>query len=511
MRSSISARTAWRRRTHRAVRLLEDFARRTPRPPNAAGPVPNAPLALVVEDNPELREFIADVLAVRYRVRAANDGAKALALVPELKPDVIVSDVAMPEMDGYTLCRTLRADRETADIPILLVTARTEVASVLEGFDAGANDYVLKPFHGRELLARVDVHVRLRRMVQELALRERHAMLGVLAASVAHQVRNPLTTLGQRSAGDARAFGRQGQSDHGRSDRRDDRLRRTHRALDARPDGSIARGSRIGRAVQPVRWSARGDPAGARAHARRRGDRRAHRGRARRSRAGPGDMNHVYLNLLDNALRAVLPQRHDPRRCQLSKARSTWCASATPGPGVDAETAERVFEPFFTTRAAGEGTGLGLAIARQVLQQCGGSIALGRSELGGAEFTVRIPIGAAKVADARRTAGRHHQCTRSVGLCVGAAALAARRHGVDLAVAIRGVREETVQPGARQHVEVHRRFLLEAPGVQPVGVRALREVQEVLAGRGLRRPSTRPSATRRRTPRRQRRARRGWE
>ena len=75
------------------------------------------------------------------------------------------------------------------------MTARTDVASVLEGFEAGANDYVLKPFHGRELLARVDVHVRLRRMVQELALRERHATLGVLAASVAHQVRNPLTTL----------------------------------------------------------------------------------------------------------------------------------------------------------------------------------------------------------------------------------------------------------------------------------------------------------------------------
>ena len=88
-------------------------------------------------------------------------------------------------------------------MPVLLVTARTEAGSVLEGFEAGANDYVLKPFHGRELLARVDVHVRLRRMVQELALRERHATLGVLAASVAHQVRNPLTTLISGLARDA--------------------------------------------------------------------------------------------------------------------------------------------------------------------------------------------------------------------------------------------------------------------------------------------------------------------
>jgi signal transduction histidine kinase len=160
-----------------------------------SGPGPTAPLALVVEDNPELRVFIANVLAVRYRVRAVADGAQALASLAHVGPDVVVSDVAMPGMDGYALCRRLRADPRTSAVPVLLVTARTEEGSVLEGFEAGANDYVLKPFHGRELLARVDAHVRLRRMAQELVLRERHAMLGVLAASVAHQVRNPLTTL----------------------------------------------------------------------------------------------------------------------------------------------------------------------------------------------------------------------------------------------------------------------------------------------------------------------------
>ena len=148
-----------------------------------------------MEDNAELREFIADVLAVRYRVRTAPDGRAGVACALELGPDVVVSDVAMPEMNGYDLCRELRAHEKTQSIPIVLVTARTEIASVLEGFEAGASDYVIKPFHGRELLARVDVHVRLRRMIQELALRERHAALGVLAASVAHQVRNPLTTL----------------------------------------------------------------------------------------------------------------------------------------------------------------------------------------------------------------------------------------------------------------------------------------------------------------------------
>jgi signal transduction histidine kinase len=355
-----------------------------------SGPAPNAPLALVVEDNRELREYIVDVLAVRYRVHAANDGTKALALVPELKPDVIVSDVAMPEMDGYTLCRKLRAERETASIPILLVTARTEVQSVLEGFDAGANDYVLKPFHGRELLARVDVHVRLRRMVQEMALRERHAMLGVLAASVAHQVRNPLTTLvSGLPAMRSRLDGKVTPSTFELIDVMIDcagRIERLTRDLmdlsrvDREVDGPYSPSDGLRAAIRLIRARL---PEGVSL------DERIEDGRIAEGRAG--DINHVYLNLLDNALRAVLPQ--GTVRVDASVQGADYVVRVgDSGPGIDGENAARVFEPFFTTRPAGEGTGLGLAIARQVLQQCGGSIELGRSDLGGAEFTLHIPL-----------------------------------------------------------------------------------------------------------------------
>jgi signal transduction histidine kinase len=356
-----------------------------------AGPAPYAPLALVVEDNPELREFVADVLAVRYRVRTARDGAEAIALALELKPDVVVSDVAMPEMDGYQLCRALRANPETRTIPLLLVTARTEVASVLEGFEAGANDYVLKPFHGRELLARVDVHVQLRRMVQEFAQRERHATLGVLAASVAHQVRNPLTTLvsglpAMRSrlsktvdertrdlidvmidcAGriermtldlmDLSRIDREAGGEY----RPSDGLRAAVRMLHARlPSGGVE----VEDQVQ---------------------DSGTTHGR-------PGDMNHVFLNLLDNAARAV--ESSGRIRVEAWNEGGTYCVRVgDSGPGIDEATAQRIFEPFFTTRQAGEGTGLGLAIARQVVQQAGGQIDVDRSDLGGAAFTVRIPM-----------------------------------------------------------------------------------------------------------------------
>ena len=108
---------------------------------------------------------------------------------------MIVSDVAMPEMDGLEFTRAVREDPAIRDVPIVLVTARGEPEQILAGFDAGAQDYVTKPFHGRELLARTDALVRARRLAGRFAHRERLAMLGITAASVAHHIRNPLNAL----------------------------------------------------------------------------------------------------------------------------------------------------------------------------------------------------------------------------------------------------------------------------------------------------------------------------
>jgi signal transduction histidine kinase len=306
-------------------------------------------------------------------------------------------------MDGFELCRALRAEDKTRATPILLVTARTDIASVLQGFAAGASDYVLKPFHGRELLARVDVHVRLRRMVEEFALRERHAALGVLAASVAHQVRNPLTTLmsglpamNARLSKTLDSSTKQligvmidcaGRIERMTADLMD--LSRVDREVGGpfRPsDGLRAAVRLIGARLPPgvqVQEQVEDCPV---THGR------------------PGDLNHVFLNLLDNAAKAVA----DNGTIQVSaRCEQTMYVVdvGDSGPGVDEETARRVFEAFFTTRQAGEGTGLGLAIAQQVMLQCGGKIVLGRSPLGGAMFSVYYPLDAAMSERPRVAAG----------------------------------------------------------------------------------------------------------
>lgn len=356
-----------------------------------AGPDPTAPLALVVEDNPELLEFVADVLELRYRVRAVNRGQDAIVLARELRPDVVVSDVAMPEMDGYELCRALRSDIATRAIPVLLVTARTEVANVLEGFESGANDYIVKPFHGRELLARVDVHVRLRRVMQELAQRERHAMLGVLAASVAHQVRNPLTTL--MSGLPAMRSRLNGSLSASAIDMFEVMIDCTERIGHLTDD--LMDLSRVDRAE-----AARYRPSdGLRASIRLVGARVSEHvlleekvEDAPQIEGRPGDMNHVFLNLLDNAVRAVGARGRIEVDGRVRDGAYEVRISDS-GPGVPEKIAQQIFEPFFTTRHAGEGTGLGLSIARQVILQAGGDMRVERAALGGAEFIVRIPVG----------------------------------------------------------------------------------------------------------------------
>lgn len=120
-------------------------------------------LVLVVEDHAELRQHLSALLGSCYRVLTAADGETGLALARSELPDLILSDVMMPGMDGITLARRLRADPETAAIGLLLLTARSGTAAAVEGLAAGADDYLAKPFDSTELLARLQALLARRR------------------------------------------------------------------------------------------------------------------------------------------------------------------------------------------------------------------------------------------------------------------------------------------------------------------------------------------------------------
>jgi signal transduction histidine kinase/CheY-like chemotaxis protein len=154
-----------------ALRWLPDEDGAPERP--AALPVPEAPepgsavvgrgrRVLVADDNGDMREYVRRLLEGRgYEVDAAPDGARALAAAARRRPDLVLCDVMMPGIDGFQLLQRLRADPATRDAPVIMVSARAGEEAKIEGLEAGADDYIVKPFSARELFARVDSAIQL--------------------------------------------------------------------------------------------------------------------------------------------------------------------------------------------------------------------------------------------------------------------------------------------------------------------------------------------------------------
>ncbi|MCP5047957.1 MAG: response regulator, partial [bacterium] len=133
---------------------------------------PSQEIILVVEDNADARQFIRGALEPLYMVREAADGKQGIEQAKTIIPDLIVSDVMMPHVDGYQLCNTLKKDIKTSHIPIILLTAKAAEESVVKGLGTGADDYITKPFSTGILLARIKNLIGLRRQWQEKVQRQ---------------------------------------------------------------------------------------------------------------------------------------------------------------------------------------------------------------------------------------------------------------------------------------------------------------------------------------------------
>lgn len=142
-----------------------------------------APAILVVEDDEANRALLTHLLRTEgYRVYAAADGEAGLRAVATTRPDLVVLDVGLPGLDGFELTRRIRLDLRLATLPVLLLTGRTATADVVEGLDAGADDFIAKPFARPELVARIRSALRLRRAL--VGMEAAHAVVAALANAV---------------------------------------------------------------------------------------------------------------------------------------------------------------------------------------------------------------------------------------------------------------------------------------------------------------------------------------
>ena len=166
--------------------------------PHAAVPVASV---LVVDDTVMNLHLLSDLLGKHgYEVRAVTSGRQALQAVEHDPPDLILLDIAMPGMDGYEVCRQLRAMERSKDVPVIFLTALTDTADKIRAFDTGGVDYVTKPFQFEEVLARVRTHVALKRAQSALTasyerLRAVEQLRDDLVHMVVHDMRSPLTVL----------------------------------------------------------------------------------------------------------------------------------------------------------------------------------------------------------------------------------------------------------------------------------------------------------------------------
>ena len=148
---------------------------------------------LVVDDHPQNLELVeAHLGMLGHTVATASNGVDALRMMKENAADLILLDVMMPGLDGYEVCRRLKADGATASIPVLMLTALSAREEMVQAMEAGADDLLGKPFSRLELLVRVRCLLRIKKLHDQVEEYRRMATVGLMAGGMAHEMRNPL-------------------------------------------------------------------------------------------------------------------------------------------------------------------------------------------------------------------------------------------------------------------------------------------------------------------------------
>ena len=353
---------------------------------------------LIVDDSPADRALFRTILTrAGYVVHEVSRGGEALAKACAIRPHAVILDLNLPDTDGYAVCRALRAERETASVPILMLSVLGRDEDVVAGLEAGADDYVSKDSPREIILARLKRLIQFRQMATVAVLNEQLVQVGRLLAGIVHEIRGPLAVI-RGSAELMRFHIGPGDPTH----QWIDPILRNVQVLQLRLEHLMAT-VRSGPAVL--------EPLDLPTLLRESAD-LFHKGTDPRGvqvgvdlvlpetlppvLGDPGKLLQVLLSLFGNAHEALSAVRADGRiairaRVERNDDRDWVTIEVSDnGPGIPEAYLERIFEPYFTTKETG--SGYGLYLASEILREQGGRLTVCNLTGGGACFTVWLPV-----------------------------------------------------------------------------------------------------------------------
>jgi signal transduction histidine kinase len=358
---------------------------------------------LVIDDTPDVIRVVHLALRQEFKVLTAPDGFKGLDLARRERPNLIITDLMMPGMDGYQVVEQLKADPLTAHIPVIMLTARGTTDDRVQGLKSGVNAYLTKPFSPRELITTARSLLQERELEAQRLLDQRLDSLESIATGIAHEINNPINYIQnalQRLQLDWQELMPAEQTAAQTVlDQRAQRMFAAALAGVARIHGTVEQLGRYAREGYSRLeqdydlWQAARDVAAVVIPATGRNPQLllAFEGQAL-VRCVPDELHQALGNLIQNGVEAA--DSEAPQLTLRGEISSGYAllSVADNGTGIPEADRKRIFEPFFTTKGPGRGMGLGLTITRRVIAAAHGSLSVDCPPAGGTTISVRLPL-----------------------------------------------------------------------------------------------------------------------
>jgi signal transduction histidine kinase len=391
---------------------------------------------IIAEDNPVSAKLMHKMLKTEGELYSASNGSDALELLRKTDSRIIISDWMMPGMDGITLCKKIREEFSSTYIYIILLTSKSNIDDTLSAFEAGADDYIIKPFNPKELNARITVGKRIidlqdkyEQATVQLLNSEKMAAVGQLSAGIAHEINNPIGFVKSNlksleSYLNDLGYVFQKLKDIYRLNEENrlpdkEQLNKIKKIMDEKdtdfmiediPDllkDCIDGVGRVSKIVTDMKHF-------------------AHPGTSEpkltdinnsiettlnviwndlkyktevikeysdlpKIKCFPQQLNQVFMNILLNAVQAIEGKGTITIKTKTEK-NSIILSFADTGTGINPDNLSKIFDPFFTTKPVGKGTGLGLNVAYNIIKRHNGTINAQSTPGKGTVFTISLPL-----------------------------------------------------------------------------------------------------------------------